>query len=305
MHKTQISYLIKLSYNLTMSNKINWFPGHMKRALDLIQENLQRTNIVLEILDARAPLSSQNPLTEKIIKNSNRNKIILLNKSDLAQEEEILKWREYFETLGNNVLITNIYKKGMKKQIIDNIIKIANVKKIKTYEEKIKVLVIGVPNVGKSSIINLLVGKKSTSVANKPGHTKNIQILKINERINIFDMPGILWHNLEDQEIAKKLAILDMIKNEIIDNTELALYLLKKMHINNKTKLLNKYNIISTNSLEILEEFAKTRGFINKKHTIDIERASKILIKEYREGKFGKIILDVKRHNNNKYKSFT
>ncbi|UPA10783.1 ribosome biogenesis GTPase YlqF [Borrelia parkeri] len=288
-----------------MSNKINWFPGHMKRALDLIQANLQRTNIVLEILDARAPLSSKNPLTEKIIKNSNRNKIILLNKSDLAQEVEILKWKEYFETLGNNVLITNIYKKRMRKQIIDNITKIANVKKIKTYEEKIKVLVIGVPNVGKSSIINLLVGKKSTSVANKPGHTKNIQILKINERINIFDMPGILWHNLEDQEIAKKLAILDMIKNEIIDNTELALYLLKEMHINNKTKLLNKYNIISTNSLEILEEFAKIRGLINKKHTIDIERASKILIKEYREGKFGKIILDVKRHNNNKYKSFT
>ncbi|AHH09283.1 GTP-binding protein [Borrelia parkeri SLO] len=305
MHKTQISYLFKLSYNLTMSNKINWFPGHMKRALDLIQANLQRTNIVLEILDARAPLSSKNPLTEKIIKNSNRNKIILLNKSDLAQEVEILKWKEYFETLGNNVLITNIYKKRMRKQIIDNITKIANVKKIKTYEEKIKVLVIGVPNVGKSSIINLLVGKKSTSVANKPGHTKNIQILKINERINIFDMPGILWHNLEDQEIAKKLAILDMIKNEIIDNTELALYLLKEMHINNKTKLLNKYNIISTNSLEILEEFAKIRGLINKKHTIDIERASKILIKEYREGKFGKIILDVKRHNNNKYKSFT
>ncbi|AHE62953.1 ribosome biogenesis GTPase YlqF [Borrelia parkeri] len=288
-----------------MSNKINWFPGHMKRALDLIQANLQRTNIVLEILDARAPLSSKNPLTEKIIKNSNRNKIILLNKSDLAQEVEILKWKEYFETLGNNVLITNIYKKGMRKQIIDNITKVANVKKIKTYEEKIKVLVIGVPNVGKSSIINLLVGKKSTSVANKPGHTKNIQILKINERINIFDMPGILWHNLEDQEIAKKLAILDMIKNEIIDNTELALYLLKEMHINNKTKLLHKYNIISTNSLEILEEFAKIRGLINKKHTIDIERASKILIKEYREGKFGKIILDVKRHNNNKYKSFT
>ncbi|WP_421622601.1 ribosome biogenesis GTPase YlqF [Borrelia sp. MN22-0132] len=288
-----------------MSNKINWFPGHMKRALDLIQANLQRTNIILEILDARAPLSSKNPLTEKIIKNSNKDKIILLNKSDLAQEGEILKWREYFKILGNNVLITNIYKKGMRKQIIDNITKIANVKKIKTYEEKIKVLVIGVPNVGKSSIINLLVGKKSTSVANKPGHTKNIQILKINERINIFDMPGILWHNLEDQEIAKKLAILDMIKNEIIDNTELALYLLKKMHINNKTKLLNKYNIISTNSIEILEEFAKIRGFINKKHIIDIERASKILIKEYREGKFGKIILDIKRHNNNKYKSFT
>ncbi|BDU62690.1 ribosome biogenesis GTPase A [Candidatus Borrelia fainii] len=288
-----------------MSNKINWFPGHMKRALNLIQANFQRTNIVLEILDARAPLSSKNPLTEKIIKNPNMNKIILLNKSDLAQEGEILKWREYFKILGNNVLITNIYKKGMRKQIIDNIIKIANVKKIKTYEEKIKVLVIGVPNVGKSSIINLLVGKKSTSVANKPGHTKNIQILKINEKINIFDMPGILWHNLEDQEIAKKLAILDMIKNEIIDNTELALYLLKEMHINNKTKLLNKYNILSTNSLEILEEFAKIRGFINKKHILDIERASKILIKEYREGKFGKIILDIKRHNNNKYKSFT
>ncbi|AHH14138.1 GTP-binding protein [Borrelia hermsii MTW] len=298
--KIQILYLLKLSYNLTMSSKINWFPGHMKRALDLIQANLKRTNIVLEILDARAPISSKNPLTEKIIKNSNKDKIILLNKSDLVKTREILKWKEYFETLGNNVLITNIYKKGMKRQIIDNIKKIANVKKIKTYTEKIKVLVIGVPNVGKSSIINLLVGKKSTSVANKPGHTRNIQILKVNEEINIFDMPGILWHNLEDQEIAKKLAILDMIKNEIIDNTELALYLLKEMHINNKNKLLDKYNIKSTDSLKILEEFAKTRRFINKKHAIDIERASKILIKEYREGKFGKIILDVKCHHNNK-----
>lgn len=113
-------------------------------------------------------------------------------------------------------------------------------------------------------------------------------------------MPGILWHNLEDQSIAKKLAILDMIKNEIIDNTELALYLLKEMHINNKNKLLGKYDIISASPLEILEEFARKRGFINRKHTLNIERASKILIKEYREGKFGKIILDVKLSNNNK-----
>ncbi|BCR22053.1 ribosome biogenesis GTPase YlqF [Borrelia sp. HM] len=277
-----------------MSKKINWFPGHMKRALDLIQENLKRTNVVLEILDARAPISSKNPLIEKIIKNTKKNKIILLNKSDLTQEREILKWKEYFETLGNHVIITNIYKKGIRKQIIDNIKKIANVKKINNYKEKIKILVIGVPNVGKSSIINLLVGKKSTSVANKPGHTKNIQIVKINEEINIFDMPGILWHNLENQEIAKKLAILDMIKNEILDHTELALYLLKEMHINNKKKLLKKYNITSIDSLKILEEFGIKRGLINKKHKIDIERASKILIKEYREGKFGQIILDIR-----------
>ncbi|WP_025400864.1 ribosome biogenesis GTPase YlqF [Borrelia crocidurae] len=283
-----------------MSNKINWFPGHMKRALELIQINIKKTNIVLEILDARAPFSSKNPLIETIIKNSNKDKIILLNKSDLVHEGEILKWKKYFETLGNNVLITNIYKKGIKKQIINNIKKIANIKKIKTYKEKIKVLVIGVPNVGKSSIINLLVGKKSTSVVNKPGHTKNIQILKVNEDINLFDMPGILWHNLENQEIAKKLAILDMIKNEIIDNTELALYLLKEMHIKNKTKLIGKYNIISTDTLKILEEFATIRGFINKKYGMDIESASKILIKEYREGKFGKIILDLRPDNSNK-----
>ncbi|AHH06706.1 GTP-binding protein [Borrelia crocidurae DOU] len=291
---------MKLGYNLKMSNKINWFPGHMKRALELIQINIKKTNIVLEILDARAPFSSKNPLIETIIKNSNKDKIILLNKSDLVHEGEILKWKKYFETLGNNVLITNIYKKGIKKQIINNIKKIANIKKIKTYKEKIKVLVIGVPNVGKSSIINLLVGKKSTSVVNKPGHTKNIQILKVNEDINLFDMPGILWHNLENQEIAKKLAILDMIKNEIIDNTELALYLLKEMHIKNKTKLIGKYNIISTDTLKILEEFATIRGFINKKYGMDIESASKILIKEYREGKFGKIILDLRPDNSNK-----
>ncbi|AGT27584.1 ribosome biogenesis GTPase YlqF [Borrelia miyamotoi] len=283
-----------------MSNKINWFPGHMKRALDLIQANLKKTNIVLEILDARAPISSKNPLIEKIIKNSKKDKIILLNKSDLVQEREILKWKGHFEILGNNVIITNIYKKRIRNQIIYNIKKIANVKKIKNYKEKIKVLVIGVPNVGKSSIINLLVGKKSTSVANKPGHTKNIQIVKVNEEINIFDMPGILWHNLENQDTAKKLAILDMIKNEIIDNTELALYLLKEMHTNNKNKLLEQYNITSTDSLKILEEFGRKRGFINKKYKIDLDRASKILIKEYREGKFGKIILDVKCHNNNK-----
>ncbi|WP_445436095.1 ribosome biogenesis GTPase YlqF [Candidatus Borreliella tachyglossi] len=278
-----------------MSNKINWFPGHMKRALKLITENLRRTNIVLEIIDARAPLSSKNPLTEKIIRNAQRDKIILLNKSDLAQTREILKWKAHFETLGNNVIITNIYKKGMRNHIIDNIKKTANVKKIRTYTEKIKVLVVGVPNVGKSSIINLLVGRKSTSVANKPGHTKNIQIVKVNEEINMFDMPGILWHNLEDQETAKKLAILDMIKNEIIDNTELSLYLINEMHTNNKNKFLDRYNISSTDPLQILEEFARTRGFINKNHEIDIERASKVLIKDYREGKFGKIILDIKK----------
>ncbi|WP_182117497.1 ribosome biogenesis GTPase YlqF [Borrelia sp. A-FGy1] len=278
-----------------MSNKINWFPGHMKRALKLINKNLKITNIVLEILDARAPLSSKNPLTEKIIKNAKKEKIILLNKSDLAFEREILKWKLYFESLGNNVIISNIYKRGMKKQIIEIIKKTASVKTIKTYTEKIKVLVIGVPNVGKSSIINLLVGRKSTSVANKPGHTKNIQIIKINEEINIFDMPGILWHNLEDQEIAKKLAILDMIKEKIIiDNTELSIYLIKEMHNSNKRKLLDKYNIVSTDSLQILNEFAKARGFINKNCKIDIEKASKTLIKEYREGKFGKIILDTK-----------
>ncbi|UER68037.1 ribosome biogenesis GTPase YlqF [Borrelia sp. BU AG58] len=277
-----------------MPNKINWFPGHMKRALDLINENLKRTNIVLEILDARAPLSTRNPLTEKIIKDAKKEQIILLNKSDLTIEREILKWKAYFDSVGNNVIIGNIYKKGMRKQIIDKIKKAANVKKIKTYTEKIKVLVIGVPNVGKSSIMNLLVGKKSASVANKPGHTKNIQIVKINEEINIFDTPGLLWHNLEDQEIAKKLAILDMIKEKIIDNTELSLYLLKQMHNNNKKKLLDKCNIVSTDSLQILKEFAKMRGFINKNCEIDIERTSKTLIKEYRECKFGKIILDLK-----------
>ncbi|UGQ16555.1 ribosome biogenesis GTPase YlqF [Borrelia sp. RT5S] len=276
-----------------MSSKINWFPGHMKRALELINENLNRTNIVLEILDARAPLSSKNPLTEQIIKNAGKEKIILLNKSDLTIEREILKWRSYFDSLGDHVIISNIYKKGMKKQIIDKIKKTASVKKIKTYTEKIKVLVIGIPNVGKSSIMNLLVGKKSASVANKPGHTKNIQIVKVNEEINIFDTPGLLWHNLEDQKIAKKLAILDMIREEIIDSTELALYLLKEMHNNNKNNLLNRYKIASTDSLKILEEFAKVRGFMNKKCKIDMQRTSKTLIKEYREGKFGKIILDL------------
>ncbi|WKC58186.1 ribosome biogenesis GTPase YlqF [Borrelia sp. P9F1] len=276
-----------------MPNKINWFPGHMKRALRLINENLKRTNIVLEILDARAPLSSKNPITEQIIKNTGKEKIILLNKSDLTIEREILKWGSYFASLGDHVIISNIYKKGMKKQIIDKIKKVASVKKIRTYTEKIKVLVIGIPNVGKSSIMNLIVGKKSASVANKPGHTKNIQIVKANEEINIFDTPGLLWHNLEDQEIAKKLAILDMIKEEIIDSIDLSLYLLKEMHNNNKSNLLDRYKIISTDSLQILEEFARARGFINKKCKIDIQRASKTLIKEYREGKFGKIILDL------------
>ncbi|AJA90434.1 GTPase [Borreliella chilensis] len=273
-----------------MTNKINWFPGHMKRALDLIKNNLQKTNIVLEILDARAPFSSKNPLTEKIIKN--QTKIILLNKSDIAQTTEIIKWKKYFENLGNPVIISNIYKKGMRKQIIDNIKKLAIVKKIKNYKEKIKVLVIGVPNVGKSSIINLLSGKKSAKVANKPGYTKNVQIIKINEEINLFDMPGILWHNIEDQSIAKKLAILDMIKNEIVDNIDLALYLLEIMDQNNKNILLKKYEAHSKNSLDILQNFAKIRKLIHKKNELDLERASKILIKEFREGKFGKIILD-------------
>ncbi len=117
-----------------MINKINWFPGHMKRALDLINNNLQKTNIVLEILDARAPFSSKNPLTEKIIKN--QTKIILLHKSDIAQITEIIKWKKYFENLGNTVIISNIYKKGMRKQIIDNIKKLAIVKKIKTIKKK-------------------------------------------------------------------------------------------------------------------------------------------------------------------------
>ena len=288
---------------------INWYPGHMAKTKRQIMADLKLVDIVIELLDARIPTASRNPDIGEITKNKKR--IIVLNKSDLADEKENIKWVSYFENQGiPAVLVDSNTGKG-----INNFVK--RIEKVMEKEQekeiakgrvgkKIKAMIIGIPNVGKSSFINRIAKKSTAEVGNKPGVTKKKQWIRINEKIELLDTPGVLWPKFESEDVALKLSFTGTIKEEVLERTEIAYKLVKYLLENEREKLctrygltneyieeiLNKDNEENFNIYEIMLEIGRKRGCIISGGNVDDEKTSKIILDEFKNGKLGKITLE-------------
>lgn len=293
------------------STNINWFPGHMAKTRREIAEDLKLVDVVVELLDARIPISSQNPEIAKITKG--KKKLIVLNKIDLADEKENKKWVNYFEKQNIPVcLVDSNSGKGID-QCIKQIEKMMQAEQERLAEKgrigrKIRVMIVGIPNVGKSSFINRIAKKATAGVGNKPGFTKQKQWIRINEKVELLDTPGVLWPKFESEEVALNLSFTGTIKEEILDRIEVAYHLVKFLLENHREVLLEKYkleesyveNILSRdfpeneNIYEIMLEMGKKRGCLISGGNVDEEKIAKIILDEFKNGKLGKITIETR-----------
>lgn len=280
--------------------KINFFPGHMAKTRREIKEKLKLIDIVYEVVDSRIPYSSRIIDIDDLIKD--KPKVIIMTKKDLCDIDKTNKWIKYYESLGYKVfLIDLINDKSLGKlfELNDFLLSDLNNKRLDKglLERKYRALVMGVPNVGKSTLINKITGKKATNVGDKPGVTKNISWIRINDKLELMDTPGILWPKIEDQVVAYNLATFSSIKDEILPIDEIACYILKYMYENYPERLIERYN------LEYLDEddysdayelIGRKRGCIIRGNEVDYTKVSNIIIRDLREGYLGKVTFDEK-----------
>ena len=295
-----------------MIDNINWYPGHMKKTRELIQENLKMVDAVIEVIDARIPVSSRNPIIDEIVKNKPR--IIALNKSDLADEAANKSWAEYFAKASapgqaakasdaagaaegpvTKVVTLNSMTGGGVKNLLKLLEGMERKKnKGKTSVKPYRLMIVGVPNVGKSSLINRLTGRKSAKTGDKPGVTKGKQWLKLNNGMQLLDTPGILWPKFEDPKAGLNLAFCGSIKDEILDVPTLGMELIGVLAENYPALLKERYKLeeIAETPLENMENMAMKRGCILPGKRIDYERIGRLVLDEFRSAKIGRITLE-------------
>lgn len=277
---------------------IQWFPGHMTKTKRMMQENQKLIDIVVELVDARIPMSSRNPSIDEIFPSKPR--LLLMNKSDIADEKLNEEWKKYFENKG---IMTRSISSTTGKSLNDIFASCKEILKDKLEHDKarglvnrpIKIMVVGIPNVGKSSFINKLSGRKSAVTGDRPGVTKGKQWIRLQNGFELLDTPGILWPKFEDVSVGEKLAFTGAIKDEIMDLEEIAMKLLKLLSENYPETLAARYKMTETDGLEayeLLELLGRKRGFVVSGGEIDTERAAKILLDEFRGAKLGKITLE-------------
>ncbi|MBR3614409.1 MAG: ribosome biogenesis GTPase YlqF [Clostridia bacterium] len=286
------------------STNINWFPGHMAKTRRQIEEDLKIIDVVIELLDARIPNSSRNPDIKRITRNKKR--IILLNKCDLANEASNNKWVNYFSKEAPTILTDSNSGKGIEKvsKEIENIMteEIAKQAARGRINKTIRVMILGIPNVGKSSFINRISKKNSTEVGNRPGITRSKQWIRIGKNQELLDTPGVLWPKFESNEVALNLAFTGTIKDDILERTEIAYELLKVLYTKYKTNLQERYKITDEQFIEINEKMnpiyelmqliARKRGAIVSGGNTDDEKVARIILDDFRNCKIGKISLE-------------
>lgn len=281
--------------NLSDKIQINWYPGHMAKTKREIKANLQLIDVVYELLDARIPYSSKNKDIDELVKN--KPKILIMTKTDLCDLEITKKWQQYYENMGYKVILTDLINNKNIKQIIEVTSSLSdnmNKKRLSLgmKPRKTRVLILGVPNVGKSTLINRLVGKKAAPTGDKPGITKKLNWIRINDKLELLDTPGILEPKLENKEVALNLAALTSIKEEVLDLEQVALHIIDKMLNLYPNTLKTRYNLTNTNTpLIILNQIAKQKGAI-KKGEVDYEKVYKIILRDLKEGYLGNITFD-------------
>lgn len=272
-----------------------WYPGHMTKAKRMMQEDMKLIDLVIELLDARIPLSSRNPDIDELGKQKSR--IIVLNKADLADDAITAMWEHFFKDMGYYVVKTNAQKGNGIKQI-NGIVQEACKEKIERDRKRgilnrpVRAMVVGIPNVGKSTFINSYARKACTKTGNKPGVTKGKQWIKLSKTLELLDTPGILWPKFEDQAVGLRLAFIGSIKDEIMNITELSLELLTFLIEQYPQSLIERYDVQCEAAPQCLEKIAVNRNFIKAGNELDYERTAAMILEEFRNGKLGSISLE-------------
>lgn len=275
---------------------VQWYPGHMTKAKRQMQEDIKLIDLIIELVDARVPLSSRNPDIDEIGKNKAR--LILLNKADLADETQNEAWKAYFQEKGFYVVKVDS-RNGAGMKMVQNVIQEACKEKTERDRKRgiknrpIRAMVAGIPNVGKSTFINTFAGKACAKTGNKPGVTKGKQWIRLNKNVELLDTPGILWPKFEDQEVGKRLAFIGSIKDDILNMEELALELISYLCEKYPGTIEERYHIPEEGEpVDILGAIAKVRGCLKKGEELDYTKATGILFEEFRSGKIGRITLE-------------
>ena len=274
---------------------ISWYPGHMAKTKREIKEKIDLIDIVFEVVDARIPYSSKNKEIEEMTKGKPR--VIVMTKIDLCDSGKTNKWIKYYEDKDYIVIPIDLINNPNTKIIFDKIKplvdEINSKRKSKGLKErKARILIMGVPNVGKSTLINRLVGRKATNVGNRPGVTKNLEWIRINDKVELLDTPGILWPKLDEEEVAYNLASMTAIKEEVLDSEDIAIYIIKKLLSDYPDNIINRYNLTKTEDIvDILDEIGKKIGAFRNSET-DYDRVYKRVIKDLQDGYLGKITFD-------------
>ena len=273
-----------------------WYPGHMTKAKRMMQEDIKLIDLVIELVDARIPLSSRNPDIDELGKNKAR--LILLNKSDLADPRQNKQWMEYFQSKGFHVVEINS-KTGNGIKAINGVVQEACKEKIERDRRRgiinrpVRAMVVGIPNVAKSTFINAFAGKACAKTGNKPGVTKGKQWIRLNKSLELLDTPGILWPKFEDQLVGSKLALIGSINDEILHQDELAYELIKMLRVDYAELLKSRYEIeLAEDPYQVLRDISISRHCFLKGEEPDILKASSILIEDFRNGRLGRITME-------------
>ncbi len=273
-----------------------WYPGHMTKAKRMMQENIKLIDLIIELLDARVPLSSRNPDIDELGKNKAR--LILLNKADLAEDKQNDAWMAYFKEKGFAVVKVNS-KKGGGIKSIQSVIQEACKEKIERDRKRgilnrpVRAMVVGIPNVGKSTFINALAGKSCAKTGNKPGVTKGKQWIRLNKNVELLDTPGILWPKFEDQTVGLHLAFIGSIKDEILNTEELSAELIGLLMEYYPGILAEKYDIEEVeDTYQCLAQIAESRHCLSRGNELDTEKAALLLMDDFRNGRLGRLTLE-------------
>ena len=276
---------------------VQWYPGHMTKAKRQMQEDIKLIDLIIELVDARVPLSSRNPDIDELGKNKSR--LILLNKSDLADERQNEAWKTYFQAKGFYVVKVDS-RNGSGMKAINNVIQEACKEKIERDRRRgilnrpVRAMVVGIPNVGKSTFINALAGKACAKTGNKPGVTKGNQWIRLNKTLELLDTPGILWPRFEDQQVGLHLALIGSINDQILNKDELACELISLLEKDYPQVVKDRFGIenVEEDRVKVLEEIARSRACLMKGGELDLARASALLLDDFRAGKLGRISLE-------------
>lgn len=272
---------------------IQWFPGHMHKTRKLIKENLKKVDVVIEILDARVPVSSSNPIIDELT--GDKPRVVVLNKSDLADKKVTEMWKTYFQSLGEKRLPVEVSSKT--KENLNAIVRGCQTlcTGAKWIERRpVRAMIVGIPNVGKSTVINALAGRRKAAVGNKPGLTRDMQRLNVSDRLQIYDTPGILWPKFEDQDIGFKLALLGSIKDSILILDEISIKGLEYMVQHYPERIRERYKIedLPEDTVELIELIGRKRGCLISGGAIDYEKAINLFLLDLRGGKLGRFSLE-------------